>query len=85
MKEALDLLNGIEADGPVAIGPEMQAQIQFWRSRASGNSRGDSDSTPKRLIEGIAATIPEAFRQAFWMRPDISEITGPVSVSNPSK
>ena len=75
--EAASLLDQIPQDGPArAIGPELQAQTHFWRSRVlagRGDSQGAlSEGTMARTaIESLRASLPEPDRPGFESRVDI--------------
>lgn len=74
--EALALLRDLPPDGEQAIGPELQAQIHYWRGRAHAR-RGDAAAarleleTARRLIEQVRTALPETYRNPFASRPDI--------------
>jgi tetratricopeptide (TPR) repeat protein len=75
--EAASLLDQIPQDGPArAIGPELQAQTHFWRSRVLAG-RGDSQAAlsegtmARTAIESLRASLPEPDRRGFESRVDI--------------
>jgi tetratricopeptide (TPR) repeat protein len=74
--DALLTLRDIPADRDRIIGPELQAHVHYWRSRAL-TGRGDAAAArserdlARRLIEQILTALPEAYRDSFASRPDI--------------
>ena len=78
--DALTGLRAIPADGDQMLGPEMQAQVHYWRSRAL-KARGDSQAaqseaeTARRLIVDLRDSLPAENRDGFASRPDIVLVT----------
>jgi tetratricopeptide (TPR) repeat protein len=77
LDEAGSLLDQIPPDSPMrAIGPELQAQTHFWRSRVLAG-RGDSQaaqreaSMARSVIESLRASLAEPDRRGFASRVDI--------------
>jgi tetratricopeptide (TPR) repeat protein len=74
--EALNFLKGISPDGDRALGPELQAEINFWRARAHNGPTADSERvTAQKLIEDIRVALPAEDQHRFASRPEIRLIT----------
>jgi tetratricopeptide (TPR) repeat protein len=77
--DALETLRDISADGARALGPELQAQVHYWRGRAL-LGQGDraaaqaEASASRQLIESLRAALPAADRDRFALRPDIRSL-----------
>jgi tetratricopeptide (TPR) repeat protein len=74
--DALDGLEPIPPDGPRVLGPEVQAQVHYWRARArlglGDRAAADAESTAtRRLIESVRAALPASDGDRFAARPDI--------------
>ena len=79
--DALALLRDIPADGDRTLGPELQAQVHYWRAQAhrGAGDAADAESelaTARKLFEGVRAALPERFRGGFAARPDINLPSG---------
>ena len=77
--DALEALRDIPADGARALGPELQAQVHYWRGRArlgQGNRAAAQAeaSASRQLIEALQAALPAADRDRFASRPDIRSL-----------
>jgi tetratricopeptide (TPR) repeat protein len=74
--DAVNVLREVAADGERTLGPELQAQVHYWRARALAG-RGDGaaaardDSTSRAQLQQLRASIPERFRAGFDMRRDL--------------
>src|SRR5262249_42241005 len=72
--QAAELLNGIEADTEErSLGPELQAEVKFLRSRLTAG-RNEDLADAKRLVQQIVDGLPEEFRERFKSRADIRAI-----------
>ena len=77
--EALALLKDIPPDGDRALGPELQAQVHYWRGQALAG-RGDraaadaQNASARQLLEQLRTSLPEAARAAFTARRTIAPI-----------
>jgi tetratricopeptide (TPR) repeat protein len=73
--EALESLEGIPA-GSVTLGPELQAQVHFWRSRALA-ARGDKAAAElqaaaaRKIVTQVQGALPERYRDRFASRVSI--------------
>jgi tetratricopeptide (TPR) repeat protein len=80
--EALSAVNAVSTDVEKAIGRELQAQLHYWRSRALAGGGGDrtrSDSErgiARQLMEDLRGSLPELYRDAFTLRPDVHLLIG---------
>ncbi len=80
--EAMRALDGIPPDeGGRLLGPELRAQVQFWRAAALAGLGRDADAQRERaaareVIDGLRASLPEPDRARFAARPDIRRILG---------
>ena len=77
--EAIGALDGIPVDGQHRLGPEMQAQVHYWRARAMagmGDSAGaQSEATvAQSLLEKLRLSLPESYHERFYARAEIREI-----------
>ena len=74
--DALATLDGIPLEGAPGVGPERQAQVRYWRSRALAG-RGDPDGAAseaaraRKLIVDLQTSLPAAGRDRFASRSDI--------------
>jgi len=74
---ALAMLRDISVDGDRTLGPELQAQVHYWRAQAH---RGAGDvaeaaidlAAARKLLDGITAALPARLRAGFAARPDIA-------------
>ena len=80
--EALATLTAVpDDDAERTIGPELRAQVHYWRMRAllglgdEGAARAE-DNAARRLIGAVRASLPEEFRAQFDTRPEIRRIAG---------
>ena len=85
---ATALLNEISLGDDRTIGPELEAQVHYWRSRALGGrgdrSGADREATQARkLIENLRASLPLEYRDRFAARPDIRTTMQGDSVRKP--
>jgi hypothetical protein len=81
LEEALETLRVITPDGERALGPELQAQVHYWRSRAL-MARGDragaqsEETVARKLVADLRASLPAQYRGGFESRADIHLIIG---------
>ena len=80
-EEALKVLDAVRLDGPGTVGPEMLAQVLYWRGQvfaAQGNGgEGDVEhSRARKLLQDLLANLPKTDRDSYVMRPDIRRIVG---------
>jgi tetratricopeptide (TPR) repeat protein len=74
--EAVATLDGIPLEGERTVGPERQAQVRYWRSRALVG-RGDPGlaaseaARARKLIVDLQAALPAAGRDRFASRSEI--------------
>jgi hypothetical protein len=74
--DALATLDGIPLEGAPGVGPERQAQVRYWRSRALAG-RGDPDGAAseaaraRKLIVDLRTSLPAAGRDRFASRSEI--------------
>ena len=74
---ALAMLAEIHDDAEQAIGPELQAQVHYWRAQAM-ERRGDSPGamserrTTRALLDRLRAAVPERYRRTFEARSDVA-------------
>jgi predicted negative regulator of RcsB-dependent stress response len=74
-QDALTTLKAPALDGKT-LGPELQAQLHYWRSRAldgHGDRAGvqSEENIARKLIQEIEASLPSQYRDTFSSRPDI--------------
>jgi tetratricopeptide (TPR) repeat protein len=80
--EALATLKEIpDDDEQRAVGPELRAQIHYWRKRAFAGLGDESaaqteDAAARRLIAAVRASLPEEHRVRFDSRPEVRRIGG---------
>jgi hypothetical protein len=80
--EALATLKEIpDDDAQRAVGPELRAQIHYWRKRAFAGLGDESaaqteDAAARRLIAAVRASLPEEHRVRFDSRPEVRRIGG---------
>ena len=74
---ALATLREVHEDAERSIGPELQAQVHYWRAQAL-ERRGDSAGgmserrAMRELLDKVRATIPERYRRTFQARFDVT-------------
>jgi tetratricopeptide (TPR) repeat protein len=74
---ALAMLREVREDAERAIGPELQAQVHYWRALAL-ERRGDSAGAigerraSRELLDKVRATIPDRYRRTFQTRFDVT-------------
>jgi tetratricopeptide (TPR) repeat protein len=74
---ALAVLREVRDDAERAIGPELQAQVHYWRAQAlerrgdSAGATGERRAT-RELLEKVRAAIPERYRRTFQTRFDVT-------------
>jgi tetratricopeptide (TPR) repeat protein len=79
-EEAWNTLNDTSQQGEQGLGPELQAQTRYWRSRVM-TARGDDSGAraeelqARKLIQDVRASLPEQYREGFGSRADIRLIT----------
>jgi len=80
--QALGALDGIPPDSAAqTIGPELRAQVHYWRSQALAG-RGDRAGAQtelgmaRQIVEKLRASLSEEERAGFSARPDIRRIIG---------
>jgi tetratricopeptide (TPR) repeat protein len=68
--QAASLLAPIRLD---RIGPELQAQVHYWRAQASATPGAGDDERrdARRLLDEIQRGVPDRLRARFLLRPDI--------------
>jgi tetratricopeptide (TPR) repeat protein/predicted Ser/Thr protein kinase len=73
---AADRLRNIPADGERALGPELQAQVHYWRSQAlkgigevAGSKR--DEEAARRFLRDLTTSLPEKYRPGFAARADL--------------
>jgi tetratricopeptide (TPR) repeat protein len=73
---AADRLRNIPADGERALGPELQAQVHYWRSQAlkgigdvAGSNR--DEEAARRFLRDLTTSLPERYRAGFAARADL--------------
>jgi predicted negative regulator of RcsB-dependent stress response len=79
--EGLKILSAMaDDDRSRTVGPEIRAQILYWRSRALAalaDPRTAADAErARRIITDLQAQIPESSRGRFASRPDLRLIIG---------
>src|SRR5205823_4036496 len=78
--DALTTLGDVAADGDLAIGPELQAQVHYWRARAL-ERHGDRDGAMREMdaaramLERLRTLVPDRYRRSFDSRPDVQLVT----------
>lgn len=78
---ALAVLRDVGPDAEQSIGPELQAQVHYWRSEAF-RARGDAITahaqaqTARQILEGVRQSVPEPMRGRFVRRTDIQRVIG---------
>ena len=70
-------LEGIRLD---AIGPELQAQVHYWRAAAAATLGDDAAAQrgrreARRILTGLEGRVPESLRARFLLRPDIRALS----------
>jgi tetratricopeptide (TPR) repeat protein len=84
-EDAVTVLGDVPPDGDRSIGPELQAQVAYWRGRALAE-RGDhqaADQERKRATETLKtlqARLPAPYRDRFAARAEIKEVMAGNSV-----
>ena len=80
-KEAVQGLAGILPEADATLGPELRAQIHYWRGQALARA-GDraaaatEAATARTLVAQLEQLIPQSHRKALMSRPDIRLISG---------
>jgi tetratricopeptide (TPR) repeat protein len=80
--EALATLKAIpDDDMQRTIGPELRAQVHYWRGRAllgMGDAKAAQaeNAAGRQRIDAIRTSLPLEFRDGFDRRPDIKRIVG---------
>jgi tetratricopeptide (TPR) repeat protein/tRNA A-37 threonylcarbamoyl transferase component Bud32 len=63
------------------LGPELRAQIEYWRSRATTADPEESSlSDTRKRLETLRDSLPGPFREPFAARSDIAAILTPPAV-----
>ena len=80
--EAVAVLRDVpEESTETAMGPELRAQVEYWRGLAiAGGDETDAGprtEQPRKQIQTIRAALPDRFRDLFAARPDIDAILTP--------
>jgi tetratricopeptide (TPR) repeat protein len=75
--DALAALRDVAPDGDRAIGPELQAQVHYWRASALAGMHdlvgaGAEYSLARGLLQQLRSSIPEPARTTFDARADIA-------------
>jgi tetratricopeptide (TPR) repeat protein len=74
--DALATLRDIPPEGEKRIGPELEAQVRYWRGRALSENR-EADRArleaeqARRLILALRQSVPEQYRGRFSLRNEI--------------
>src|SRR4030095_2766557 len=74
---ALARLREVREDAERSIGPELQAQVHYWRAQAL-ERRGDAAGAmnerrvTRDLLDKFRATIPDRYRRSFQARFDVT-------------
>ena len=78
--EAISLLGEIPPDDDKrTLGPELRAQVHYWRSRVFAE-RGDRTGAQseaalaQKVIQELQAWLPAHYRGRFALRPDIQRV-----------
>jgi hypothetical protein len=67
-----EVLSAVSQEDVLTLGPELRAQVYYWRFRTRQDSGPSTDEhEARRLLEGVTALLPEDSRQAFLERPDV--------------
>ena len=75
--DAISILGEIpQDDDKRTLGPELRAQVHYWRSRAligrGDRAGGQSEANiARKLIENLRSSLPEQYRNAFASRSDV--------------
>jgi tetratricopeptide (TPR) repeat protein len=78
-EDALNTLSAITTHRERALGPELQAQVHYWRSRAL-RGRGDraraesEEGVARKLIKDLRASLPQQYQDGFAARADIHRV-----------
>jgi tetratricopeptide (TPR) repeat protein len=83
--DAVAALQTIPPDNEKAIGPELEAQISYWRSLALAGQRDQfgaaSEGTRARsLMERLRESLPPQYQDGFASRSDVRPVLEPNSV-----
>jgi tetratricopeptide (TPR) repeat protein len=76
---AESLLRPIPIDGDPKVGPELAAQVHYWRGRTlseQGNRDGAQLEVEKaqKLLRDLMASLPESLRNGFASRRDVRRV-----------
>ena len=77
--QVLAALNALPLEGDRTVGPELEAQIHYWRSRALSEQghRGDAESEAKQaltLVRALQQSLPPRYRPGFASRREIRRL-----------
>jgi tetratricopeptide (TPR) repeat protein len=76
---AIRALQEVASPGDRQLGPELRAQMHYWRSRAFRLQRDNERSrielaAAQSLVQELRRSIPESLRAGFDARPDIRSV-----------
>jgi len=76
---ALAILNGLPRVDETVVGPELVAEIRYWRARALAATHdpaaASEHSAANALLSKARASVPEEYRSRFDARADIQTIS----------
>ena len=77
--DAIAALKDIPLEGERRIGPELEAQVHYWRSRALAERRdraaAESEAVlGRKLVLELQASLPERYRSSFASRAGIRQL-----------
>jgi hypothetical protein len=77
--DALAVLSEIPSQGDKGLGPDLQAEIHYWRARAMAErgERADAESeaaAAQTIMKNLQASLPGPYRESFASRVDIRPV-----------
>lgn len=77
--DAIAALKDIPTEGERTIGPELRAEVRYWRSQAMAGrgdrAGGEAEAAPGRqLVLELQASLPERYRSSFAARAAIQPL-----------
>jgi tetratricopeptide (TPR) repeat protein len=74
--QALEVLDGLSFGKDATIGPELQAQVHYWRGRALAARGNNREAEPERaqaraLVEKLRQSLPDRYHASYTARADI--------------
>jgi tetratricopeptide (TPR) repeat protein len=77
--EAIAVLNEVPLDDGRTLGPEILAELHYWRGRAMAergdwSGAGSETAMARTLLQQLQASLPAAYRDRFAARSDIREM-----------